>query len=181
MSPSSPNSQAGFTVVELLIAVTVMMIALMGVVATITSVGTLGAANEDSARAYQAARSMVETLQSESPEDVFARYNDDPADDPGGAGTAPGRHFAVPGLRVQTGDADGFVGQVLVPATAGGALREDVDDQGFGLPRDLNGDGAIDGDDHADDYILLPIRVRMEWTGNSGDRFFEYATMLGVR
>lgn len=57
-------------------------------------------------------------------------------------------------------------------------LREDFEDEELGLPRDLNGDNILDDLDHADDYLILPVRIRLEWQGVAGTRRFELFTML---
>ena len=51
-------------------------------------------------------------------------------------------------------------------------------DASLGMPRDLNGDGVIDSEDHAGDYVLLPVKVRVNWRGITGDRSFEVCTVL---
>ncbi len=76
-------------------------------------------------------------------------------------------NFDVTGLGAVADDADGLVGEILFPSV-GGELREDVVDASLGMPRDLNGDGAIDALNHADDYIILPITIRIRWMGVSG-------------
>jgi hypothetical protein len=64
--------------------------------------------------------------------------------------------------------------------TTGGVewLREDVVDAALGMPRDLSGDGVVDGLNHAGDYSILPVRVRVEWSGARGDETFELETIL---
>jgi hypothetical protein len=122
---------------------------------------------------------MLEDLQSQPFENAFRRYNSDPADDPVGATIPnPGEAFAVAGLNLQALDADGISGRILFPVDELGILREDFEEPTFGMPRDLNGDGVIDGDNRIDDHILLPVRVRVEWNGNTGDRFVEFHTVL---
>ena len=66
---------------------------------------------------------------------------------------------------------------MLLPSD-GGPLREDVEDAELSLPRDLNGDAKIDALDHASDYIVLPVRVVVEWNGYAGPRRLEMFTML---
>lgn len=173
--------RSGFSLIELLVASTVLVLGMLGAIGTLTTVSRLGESNRESILAYQAARSMVESLQAEAFEEVYERFNADPADDPGGAATAPGPGFDVPGLAPQAGDADGLAGRVLFPVSAGNVLREDLVDASFGMPRDLNGDDVVDGDDHTFDCIVLPVRVRIEWTGRSGDRFVEFTNILGRR
>jgi hypothetical protein len=110
---------------------------------------------------------------------VFARFNETNADDPGGV-VSPGAGFAVAGLDAREGDPDGLVGRIQFPVPAGapGSLREDLVDAQFGFPRDLNGNG-IDVQEHAADYEVLPVRVRVEWRGRSGNRLVELQTILG--
>lgn len=42
-------------------------------------------------------------------------------------------------------------------------LREDVTNELFGLPTDLNGDGAIDATARDGDYAMLPVGVWFRW------------------
>jgi hypothetical protein len=65
--------------------------------------------------AVQAARGVIEEIRETPIERVFALYNTDPQDDPGGQGTAPGGAFAVDGLGPIDGDPDGLVGAVMFP------------------------------------------------------------------
>ena len=111
----------------------------------------------------------VEQLQAENFGDVFALYNGADADDPGGVGTAPGSGFLVDGLNLLVGDADGFAGEVFFPVIDDASvLREDAEFAVMGMPRDLDGDGDIDGLDHSDDYQLLPVVVRVTWRTSTG-------------
>jgi len=57
-------------------------------------------------------------------------------------------------------------------------LREDVVDNALGMPRDLNGDGVVDTNDHSLDYRLLPVRIRFDWTGKGGRSTLEIKTLL---
>ena len=98
---------------------------------------------------------------------------------------APGANFAVPELNGLPGDADGLCGRVIFPTQLVGAveqLREDVIDAELGMPKDLNGDaGVIDALDHAANYRLLPVRVRVEWQGAIGPRRVDIQTILCLR
>lgn len=60
----------------------------------------------------------------------------------------------------------------------GWMLREDYVDANLGMPRDLNGDSIIDNKDHSEDYILLPVQIRVEWQGTSGRRWLDVYSML---
>ena len=132
-------------------------------------------------RATQAANEVLERIEAEAFAQAFRRFNADPADDPGGAGTAPGASFAVTGLSALPDDADGLAGEVIFPSPGGAPsqLREDVILPELGMPRDLDGNGVIDAANHALDYTLLPVLIRVRWCSASGPAFFELRTMLG--
>ncbi len=165
--------------VDLMVGVTVMVIGVLGTVGTLQTTSALNQSTHETTIAYQAARAMLEDLQAQPFENVFRRYNEDDTDDPVGAVEPnPGEAFQVAGLNIQALDADGISGRLLFPVDEFGVMREDIDDPSFGMPRDLNGDGVIDGANRIDDHILLPVRVRVEWTGKTGDRFVEFSTIL---
>jgi hypothetical protein len=143
----------------------------------IASSTRMGSDKRQASIASHAARSLLESMRCRPYRDVFEMYDSDPANDPGGAGSAPGRFFAVEGLDPVPGDPDGFVGVIELPES-GGELREDLENELLGMPRDLDGDTLIDDLDHADDYEILPVRVRIEWNGPLGPRSLEMYTML---
>ena len=136
--------------------------------------------NNESTIAQMAARQMLERMQEQTFSQVFALYNTTTADDPGGVGTAPGANFAVTGLQVQRNDADGRVGEILFPVN-GTQLRENVTDLALGMPRDLNGNAATDALNHATDYVLLPVTIRLRWRGPSGNRTLTLRHLLTSR
>ena len=49
------------------------------------------------------------------------------------------------------------------------------------MPRDLNGDGAVDGGDHSGDYALLPVSLQLRWKGAMRVRTLEIQTFLADR
>ena len=172
------SRRGGFTLLEMLVTATLMVIGLMGFARTIALSGKATEASGEVIAATEAARQIVETLQASTFDEVFAAYNETKADDPP---NAPGPDFDVPGLEPVPGDPDGQVGKVIFPSSvAGGAvtLREDVIDARLGMPRDLNGDGQIDALPHDTDYQLLPVLVRVEWQGASGRCQLELKTLL---
>jgi prepilin-type N-terminal cleavage/methylation domain-containing protein len=176
-APTAAKTRAGFTVVEVLITLAILLVALRITVQTLASVNQLSPTNRETSIATQAAQNVLEELRAAPFETLFARYNDVPDDDPGVAGTAPGASFDVAGLQPIAGDPDGRVGRIEFPAIAG-ELREDMDLRDLGMPRDLNGDGVQDAFDHASDYSIIPVRVWIEWAGRSGNRTVQMCTAL---
>lgn len=168
------------TLIELSVSMVVLVVAIGAGLGAISSFASLEESNRETVTAYLAARRQVEALQAAEFDTLFADFNTTGGDDPGGAGTSPGAGFTVPGLDVQDGDADGMVGRIVLPEDPGDAtvLREDLDDRGFGTPRDLSADGVADAVDHSTDYQLLPVRIRIEWRGASGNRFIEVPALL---
>ena len=153
----------------------ILLVAMRMTVQTLVGVNRLTPAVRDKSSAIAGARNKLEEMRGQDFPRLFALYNADPADDPGGAGTAPGAGFQVSFLQPWPGDADGLVGRIEFP-TIGGELREDVNDRDLGMPRDLNEDDVQDSLDHAGDYVFLPVRIRVEWTSKSGNRSFEAYT-----
>jgi hypothetical protein len=99
-------------------------------------------------------------------------------------GPAPGPDFAVPGLDPLADDLDGRVGKIVLPELDTGSgveLREDLDMPELGMPRDLNGDGIVDSADHSGDYRVLPVLLRLDWSGRSGNRHTVVRTILAKR
>lgn len=172
-----PSSRAGFSIAELAVVITILLVGLGAMTTTLATVTRLGPTNRETSRALDAARGILEEMRGTPFHELVARYNADPADDPGGAGTAPGAGFAAPGLDARPGDPDGLAGVIELPIVAG-ELREDLVDPELGLPRDLDGDGVVDGLDHSLDFEILPVRVRIEWSGRTGDRSLELYSSL---
>ena len=161
---------------ELMVVLTILTVALSLFSRTLVLSSRLDPVNRETVLAAEGARSMLETIRNNHFAEIASVYNEDPADDPDGAGTAQGRRFAVVNLEPQPGQT--FVGTVLMPFNEAGELREDHVDEMLGMPRDLNGDGVIDSENHIDDFIVLPIGVRLEWNGAIGDRTLEMYSLF---
>lgn len=168
-----------------MIGLTILVVAIGGVMSSMVKGASLDRSNRETARAHLAARGVIEQLWTVDFPEVFATFNLEPVDDPDGPGTAPGANFAVEGLDPRLDDPDGLAGRIEFPSVAGqpaGFLIENIVDSFFGMPRDLNSDGVIDGVDHADHYTLLPVRVVVEWQGSDGaEHFVELETLLSRR
>ena len=71
--------------------------------------------------------------------------------------------------------------QVPVGTVAGvAALRENLVAPRYGLPADLNGDGAVDGASRDADYMALPVVVRLR-CGRPGRRTCEVVLATWIR
>jgi hypothetical protein len=171
------SSRGGQTLLEVMVGFAALVMGLMAFAKVLTMSSAVSRASHDESIALEAARTMIQTLQAEEFDQVFARYNSFAGDDPPGA---PGSSFAVPGLTPLATDPDGMVGSILFPTAAGepGVLREDLDEPRFGTPRDLNGDGAPDDQDHAGDHVVLPVLVRIDWRSAGGFARVELKTLL---
>ena len=173
---------AGITLIEVSMAIAILVTAVLGFSKTMVMIERAQARTREVGLASQAARQVLERIQSVAFPEAFRRFNGDAADDPGGAGTAPGKNFAVPGLPALPTDPDGLAGEILFPTPNGqpGVLRESIADSPLGMPRDLNGDGLVDAAaNYSTTYKILPVRVRVTWTGSSGGPAeFELRTML---
>lgn len=166
---------------EVMLAMSVLAFAFLAMSQSLIGSMKLTASSREQAIATNGFRDQLEVLQgAEDFEELFALYNSNPDDDPEGPGTAPGPNFAVEGLDVLPGDPDGMVGQIFFPTIAG-RLREDGADEGFTTPRDLNGDGVIDGASHDTDYLMLPVLLRLSWKGSGPESQAEVRTILTDR
>src|ERR1700741_4305872 len=166
------TARRGFSLVELLVVMAVLTMAVGMFSSTLVSTSRQSRIKREQAIAAEAARQALERMRSLPCGQLFATYNAAPGDDPGGAGTAAGQGFAVPGIEGRPGPAEGLAARIVFP-TIGAALREDSNDASLGMPRDLDGAGAVDASDHASDYLLLPAHVRIEWRGAAGDSAFD--------
>ncbi len=145
-----PAAQVFLTLVILLIAVGASL-------GSISSFVPLDEGARETASAYRGAQRALARMRAEDFAQLVERYNDEPNDDPGGPGTAPGSGFVVESLAPQLEDADGLVGRILLPVLV---------------------DRAVEPADRLGDYELLPVRVRVEWRGMGGDRSVEVQAVL---
>lgn len=167
-------AERGFGLIETLVASAVLAIALLALLSVAGHGMRLDSVNRETALAADAARMQFETLRAVPLMFTFARFNADPTDDPDGPDTGEGTGFVVTGADHGLG----LQGEILFPVSETGELREDLDIPEMGMPCDLNGDGTIDNLDHRDDYLILPVTVRVWWRGRSGEREMSLSGVL---
>ena len=114
--PIGTSRTRGMTLLEVTISIAVMTIAMAMFSSVITTTTRIGTEKRLASVASHAARSQLERLRCQPFAQVWRLYNESGADDPAGLGTGPGPHFEVPGLEPRPGDADGFVGRVVLPS-----------------------------------------------------------------
>lgn len=143
------SARDGFSLVDVCVALAILAIALGTLVGTVFWAMRLDEVNEETAAASQNVRSILEGLNAMTIEDVYAAYNEDPADNPD-----PYRDYfgelAVDDPLLVIGKKTGPVVSVTFP--------DDVADE-LAANR-------------------LPITMRLEWEGAAGVRSVEVSTLL---
>lgn len=166
---SGRAARLGVTMVEVMLAMSILMVALLALTQSLVGSTSLNRVNRDTALAMDALRETVERLAGDPDFDLLF------------ASIAANPYFDVRGLEPVPGAP--AVGEIIVPAvmTAGGPeLHENVNMPELGMPRDLNGVGGIQGN-VTSDYVLLPVLVRVRWVGAVGERMQEVRTILADR
>jgi hypothetical protein len=161
------------------VAAALLSIALLGHTASIFSEHKLSTAEQARSAALLASEQFMERLRSDDDfAGLYARLEelDLQAQQPGGkVHLEDNRRAFTPQTYypdfVTPRGLSGFYVLVDVPSapvpgslTGERVLREDVPQQRFGLPSDLDGSGAIDDKPHDADYRALPVVVTFRWT-----------------
>lgn len=168
------GARAAFTLIELAIATSILMIGLVSVLSASSRMHSLRLSNRERTLAQNALRSMAERMHATShgftddpgswAEELLAAYS------PGGA---LGDTFAVEGLTP--------AGEAPVGALWIGRDETDTDAAlglELGLPRDLNGDGDAGDDDVTRGARLLPVVLTLRWRGESGLQLMRHGFYL---
>jgi hypothetical protein len=167
---------------ELMVAIATLAVGLLGFTQALVTAMRAQRMSHEQGLAMEAARRQVELMKTVGFANVFRQYNGDRGDDLGGPRTAPGANFTVQGLAGAFGS-NSVPGEVLFPTVASqpGVLREDLALPELGTPLDLDLDnGTIDALDHASNYKILPVLVRVRWVSMAGRGEVRLATVLGV-
>ena len=177
-APEDRTDEQGSGLIDVTVALGFLAIVLTNVFSVLIAHISLDAANRETALATAAAQEILERMEGSPFTQVYALFNANPLDDPPGVTNVPGNLVTVAGLSSQGAPA---VGQIIFPTdpSTGFALREDLFMPELGMPLDLNADGVIDAQDRSQDYVVLPVIIRLSWVGTSGPRSFEIHTLLG--
>jgi type II secretory pathway pseudopilin PulG len=165
--PRGRRRSRGFTIVELLVSFSALMVVLLGFSRMLLSSHMASSTTHEATLAKEAARSMIERLQAAPLAAVYAQYN-----------AAPWPGFAVRGLEAPLDDPDGLPGIIRFPEQ-GGVLSELAIQPQYGWPMDMDRDGDVLTADVSGTYRRLPVVVRVEWRGSGGDGSVEFRTVLG--
>lgn len=163
------------TLMEVMVSVLILTVAVQILSSILSASISYTTMKEERGLAIQGAMNVIEEMHATPFPDIFVCFNQAPGDDPDGAGTAHGHQFDVPGL--DPVDGQQFVGTIRMPEFRG-TFKETIEDDTLGMPRDVNGDFLLDDDDHADDYLILPVEVIVRWKGRYGDRSLSVGTQL---
>ncbi|MCB9883409.1 MAG: hypothetical protein H6834_16605 [Planctomycetes bacterium] len=191
---TTDSRQSGLGMVEVFMAGTVLALGMAGYVTAALSSQSLQSEARARTQALQLARGAVETMRSMPFEDVFPTFNEDPDDDPLGTGTAIGDSFdsrllstvealtSIVSPSPVAEDHRAYRTSIKFPVdpVTRSALREDLASTDW--PNlDLNADGVIDGASHASDYVVLPVRVRVDWESSRGTRSIQLEALITRR
>src|SRR5262245_12629866 len=106
----------GVAIVEVVVALSVLVVAASIFCQMLVSTGRLRQMNRENALATDAARVVIEEMRNRPFLEIYRAYNEEPKDDPGGQGTAPGYLFDVPGLTPLDGALQGKAGRIVMPS-----------------------------------------------------------------
>lgn len=153
-------AKAGFTVIEMALATTTLLIGIMTISASTLRMYQLGRQNHEKTLAYNAVHAVAERINSAS---AIASQNPNTWADTMlatyGPGGTIGSAFQVDGLTPQIGSTRVGVIQILTDET----LTDQELGTVMGMPRDLNGDGDALDTDVTNDARMLPVIVTARW------------------
>lgn len=162
---------AGFSLVELAIAISILLIGMVSVITASSQMHSLRRQTRDRVLVQNGVRSMAERIQSRS----FQLAQSDPQTwsqnllaefGPGSAG----ERFAI--LELDAPEGAPSVASVQVVTDEG---LSDADLMlALGMPRDLNGDGDQGDFDVRLDAVLLPVVITAQWRGTGGTQTYRH-------
>ncbi|MEE9391052.1 MAG: hypothetical protein V3W41_00950 [Planctomycetota bacterium] len=160
------RSDAGFSILELVLAVAVLTMAAIGTLQLSVATVGLEAQSRETAVATSICRKVIEDMKAVPFSEIFERYNGTTEDDPPTA-ESPGGAFTVNASWVGGPPVD-FDVVINFPVNADGALSEESAALVPGFPTDLNVDGALTVDADLVGYRVLPALLDVSWASASG-------------
>ncbi len=165
----------GFTLIELAIATSILMIGIVGVISATSQMHSLRKSNRERVIAQNGLRSMAERVHASShgftddlgtwSRDLLLVW---------GPGGSMGNTFVVPGLDSPApGSPHGTLEFVLDETATDDDLGAEL-----GMPRDLNGDGDATDTDVQGEARLLPVIMTLRWRGENGQSVMRHAFYL---
>jgi hypothetical protein len=177
MRASSP-SRSGFSLLDVCFSMALLVVALGVLIGSTFRALELDQANASLALANQALRGLCEEMQAMPIDEVLDSYFVEEDEQEETRATKLARLTLRDPLLVGP-DGVAPVARARFPLEDGGrALREDLEAPELGLPRDLDGDGEIDGEDHRDDFRVLPVLLELDWVGPAGPQSVRMSTVL---
>ncbi len=160
-------ARQGFAITDAVVAMLLMTVAVGGLAGSVAFGLKLHRTNQESAVAEQGARAILAQLRETDFDGIFAQY-------------AAAPDIEIEGLNPRPDDPDGMVAKLLFPVDEANPLKlaENADLPALGCPRDLDGDGDTDSVGTTDNYIILPVTLRVEWRGTGGDMTQVYHVVL---
>lgn len=170
-----PAHRSGFTLLEVLITVAVLMVGLLAMSSTSVVVNSLRRSASDRARAHAAVQAISQDLLS-----VARASSEDPALWAGeilaayGPEGSPGNELPITGLDPWEGsDHVATVTIITDETTTDGELGCNL-----GMPRDLDSDGFASNSDVTNNASLLPAIVDIRWRHAGGEFEIRQAVYL---
>ena len=154
------DTQQGFTVIEMALATTTLLVGIMSISAATLRMYQTGRQNHEKTLAYNAVHAVAERINSASA--IAAAEPDTWAEtilDTYGPGGTVGSFFEVEGLTPQVDAARVGVIRVITDET----LTDDEIGAVMGMPRDLNGDGDALDTDVSGDARMLAVLITARW------------------
>jgi len=154
------DTQRGFTVIEMALATTTLLVGIMSISAATLRMYQTGRQNHEKTLAYNAVHAVAERINSASA--VASSSPDTWVEtilDTYGPGGTIGSSFEVDGLTPQVGSSRVGVIQIITDET----MTDEEIGTVMGMPRDLNGDGDALDTDVSGDARMLAILVTARW------------------
>lgn len=171
-------ARSGFSLVDVCLSMALLVIGLGVLIGSTFSAMKLDQVNASTALANQALRGLCEELQAMPIDEVLDSYVIAENEDERTRADKLAR-LTLRDPALATHDGREPVVRARFPLDEDGrTLREDLELPEFGLPRDLDGDGAIDGADKRASFRILPVVLELDWVGPSGTQHLQLSTVL---